>query len=99
MFERNEFEKEVVIVQKPYHLYLLLGAFVSSVASNNYAEIELLKTISFVFWLILGVFFVINLKSVIQTRREISRSMKVGGVIVSGSRFSIKNPVTYRITK
>ncbi len=98
-FERKETEKDIVIVQKPYFYYLIIGAMVSYYVGVSFPNFSLLITVSTIFWLAFSLFFVINLKSIITTRIEVSRYMKKGQVLMSGSRLSIKNPVTYTMSK
>lgn len=99
IFERKETENKIIIVQKPYLYYLVFIAYVSYFAQSNFVEFGILEAISGFLWLAFFSFMLINLKSIFVTRRELSRHMKSGHVVMSGSRLSIKKPVTYTISK
>ena len=99
IFDRNETENDITIVQKPYFYYLVFAAFISYFAESNFIDYGILSVISGLLWFIFIVFMIINLKSIFVTLREISKHMKSGQVVMSGSKLSIKKPVTYTIPK
>ena len=99
IFDRKETENEIIIVQKPYFYYLVFGAYISYFAESKLTDYDILAVISGFLWFAFVLFMLINLKSIFVNRREISRHMKSGQVVISGSRLSIKKPVTYTIPK
>lgn len=99
IFDRKETEKEIKIVQKPYFYYLAFSIAVFSLAESSFTNASILKASTGFLWFAFVLFMLINLKSIIVTRLELSRHMKNSQVAVSGSRLSIKKPVTYTILK
>lgn len=99
IFERKETENKIIIVQKPYLYYLVFSAYIFYFAQSILLDFGILEVISDFLWSAFVLFVLINLKSIFVTRIELSRNMKAGHIVMSGSRLSIKKPVTYTIQK
>lgn len=99
LFERTETENEIVIVQQPYMLYLILSVLASGWVSSTNQDVEWLVFASGAVWLSMILFVVWNVKTIFKTNKEIARAMKRGDVSISGSRLSFKKPMTFKIPK
>jgi hypothetical protein len=91
LYKKTESKSEITIIYKTfpiYYLMIILIVLSSMIPQLYFLFVPLLITLIFLY---LGNSRVIN--------REIKQAIKNGKVTVSGSRFSFKNPLTYKIKK
>lgn len=98
-FEREETEDEIVVTHKPYFLYVLLGALLLAVISNNFGFSETAKSLVGLVWFFTIVMFIWRFISIRGIQKEMTTAMKSGGITISGSRFNFKDPMIVRIPK
>ncbi|MGF1693537.1 hypothetical protein [Photobacterium kagoshimensis] len=95
-YERSESATEVNIVIKPHSLYIMLAMLlvwlVNDVVLQSAPMAQVLMPVFIVF-------MVLRFFSIIKVHREILVALKQGKAKTSGSKFSLKNPLTYTIQK
>ena len=94
-YQREEKDREVVITFKYQALWyiVLLAIFCLAIPNGGRSAWQ---------QYLVPVLFVILFAWVIGRRaanKEIRQAMRAGNVAISGSRFSFKNPITFRIKK
>ncbi|TMN86844.1 hypothetical protein CWB72_17815 [Pseudoalteromonas phenolica] len=97
-YERTETEDNVILVFKPYYLYMLFGALALEVIKNQFLSLGL-QSISGVIWFFVFTLIVVRFISMRKINSELSKAMKVGDISLSGSKFNPKNPLTATIPK
>jgi hypothetical protein len=93
--DRQEMEQRVVICYKKVAWYyiFLFAMIVCAFLGGRFGRVSfLLSAIFFVLTFTFGV-------PLWRTNREVRRAMKRGDVRVSGSKYSLSNPLTFVITK
>lgn len=98
-FERTETENEIVVVYKPYFLYVFFLAFLVSALANQLPDSATFKSVAGLIWLSALALFFFRFVAMRKTWGEMREAMRTGAVSVSGSKLSPSNPLTYRIPK
>lgn len=94
LYDRVETETETVITYK-YQPILYVGLILFAILSTT--DFELISSAIFnILFLAFLIFWIINL---LPSYKETREAMKKGSVQVSGSKFSLKNPMTIKIRK
>lgn len=100
-YERMETEEKVVIKYKSkiliLYYFFIVFALVATFALNVIGGLACI--VGPVLLVVLGVGLVVYWQDIWKVRSEISKAMKEGKVSVSGSRFSLSNPLTVEIPK
>ncbi|KMV29463.1 hypothetical protein L4D00_06130 [Photobacterium swingsii] len=95
-YERSESETEVNIVIKPHSLYLMLLMLAVWLLNDFVLQSAPMAQVLMPAFI---VFMVVRFFSIIKVHREILVALKKGNVQTTGSKFSLKNPLTYCIKK
>lgn len=98
LFEKKETEKEIIIIDK-YPFLQILFIFLAILLSFllSFFEIAYFYQDLVFFSFVCLAFITIILKAKVQ--KEIQSSMKKSWIEMKGSMYSLKNPLTYRISK
>lgn len=98
-FDRIETTDEILVVHKPYFMYLLAGALLFAFAANEWGDSEILQASSSFIWLFAIITFVWRFISMRAVRKEMMAAMKDNKITFSGSKFNPANPMVVRIAK
>lgn len=95
-YERTESEDEVKIVLKPHSFFIML--LMIAIWLINDLVLKSAPIAQFIMPIFIA-FMVIRFFSIIRVQKEILLGMKQRKAETAGSKFSIKNPLTYTIKK
>lgn len=98
-FERSETDKEIIVVNKPYFLYLFFLALILLAAGDQFPEHTAIKSIAALTWFLALVVMVLRYFSMRKVWREMRAAMRSGEVTMSGSKLNPSNPLVVRIPK
>jgi len=98
-FDRTETDKEIVVVNKPYFLYLIFLALILWVAADQFPEHTAVKSMAGLAWFLAIVVMLLRYLSMRKVWREMREAMQIGEVTMSGSKFNPSNPLVVRISK
>jgi len=105
LIERTETKKEIKIIYKRYPLfYILIVSILVAILIQKipFAQEIMLIISSFAFYLIFMLFILFYIVYAIEALpkiKEVKEAMKNGKVLISGNKFSFKNPFIYTIVK
>ena len=98
-YERTESDEVVVYIEKSYSFYFMIICLIT----GTIFESELLSLTGYSFNYLYGsIIFVLIFSRLIfmaKMRKEITIAKQSGGLKVTGSRFSLTNPITTEIAK
>jgi hypothetical protein len=97
-YDRAETGEEVVITYRPYSWYVIFLLFVGSLVAGDVGTgpPAILKG---VLWACFAALLLVRFFVMRGVNSEVRRAMKGGSVVMSGSAFNAKNPLTARIRK
>ena len=98
-FERSETETEIVVIHKPYYLYVFFLVLILWVAADLFPEHSTIKSIAGFAWVTAIALMVSRYFAMRKTWNEMKDAMQKGGVTMSGSKLNPSDPLTVRIPK
>jgi len=98
-FDRTETDKEIVVVNKPYFLYLIFIALILWVAADQFPTHTVVKSMAGFAWFLAIVVVLLRYLSMRKVWREMREAMQIGEIAMSGSKLNPSNPLVVRIKK
>lgn len=98
-YTRTEYEREVVITYTPYFTWLFALAIPVWAFAGTQADTSLARLAASLLWVVVLVVLLWRAFAMRTVWREIRTAMRKGGVVMQGSKFNPRNPLTFSIPK
>lgn len=99
LYERKETNDQVVVVFKPYSMYLLLFVLVALMALTFIPALTTYIALGNLLMVVAAIVVLMRIVSMFKINQEIRKAMSEDRVSISGGKFSAKNPLTFVIKK
>lgn len=99
LYQRTESANEISIVFKPYSMYVLLLVLILLMAITFVPALSAYEALANVLMPLAALVVVVRIIFMYKVNQEVQKAIRSDSVTVTGGKFSMKNPLTFVITK
>eukprot|EP00919_Chromeraceae_sp_WS-2016_P065215 GHVR01154358.1.p1 GENE.GHVR01154358.1~~GHVR01154358.1.p1 ORF type:complete len:104 (+),score=3.81 GHVR01154358.1:134-445(+) len=99
LYERKETNDQVVVIFKPYSMYLLLFVLLALMALTFIPALSSYVMLGNVLMAVAAIVVMMRIVSMFKINQEIRKAMSEDKVSITGGKLSAKNPLTFVIKK